>query len=225
VDGEYASAIANCQGIATWDETNQKYWIISCTVKARRINFTLTAPMSGNVSNAATVNSYADGYNPGATADVYDVAELFGRALAMANGVATWNEESGYYEVIECDQLAILIQGTLASDLTGGSGSVTFGSVLSPTPFGQAPTDTTLSVDNPFGFYAKSGAACLVVPDSAGTGWVLAFVAPVEVDVVTTVAWSSPNLTQATTPILAWKKGPEGSPTTILTGTTCSGGS
>lgn len=151
---------------------------------AKSINFTLRADMipSGNGYEAsATVNAWYQGKDPTKTtmADasgyivVYDTTNNFRRALKDAKGMARYNEKTHRYEVIQCNQQAILLRSSLAvlcpSDSTA---IVNSHEAMTFPPYGQRP----LSVPYAYNIHSlsnASGATGTLAWDESTQQWIV----------------------------------------------------
>lgn len=95
---------------------------MSCKGKPIFIWFTLKESLSGG-SSAVTVTDYCQGWkeHPAAREQVrvFDPDEKFPRAPAEARGVAVYNDRSKTYRVIECEQTANSLLGTVKTATAG----------------------------------------------------------------------------------------------------------
>lgn len=155
---------------------------------ARSITFTSTEPMDRSVApwrlRSHVDNYYLQGKDPAdtdlvisqGTGDiyVYDPQEQFPRALSQARGKARYNDRDHRYEIVVCNQLAILLKGYLKNKLCGESQAVVTGlAALTFPPYGQKPDQIELTVQNPLGLAGNAQDPVIVVWDESTESWVL----------------------------------------------------
>ena len=178
-------AYAGYKGLALRNACLDRYEVVWMETPARSIEFTLATAMTGGEALASVTNYYLQGKAPNGTVPVYDALGNYPRALVGAKGKARWNDRQRRYEVVECDQMAIILSSFLAGDMcpSSSTGGLSGGSVLTFPPYGQSPMPPPSQALNRYHLAGRSGDACLVVWDQTASDWVIAQVAHHEIEV------------------------------------------
>jgi hypothetical protein len=154
---------------------------------ARSITFTLKDPIQSGSAEAYVNNYYLQGKNPLDTdlnisqgdprLVVYDPQGLFPRALAGAKGKARYNDRQHRYEIVTCNQMAILLTANLPQDVCEGTSSFSLPSnqinVATFPPYGQKPGGVSITVHNPLDLEGKQGDFCVIMWEEAQQRWIL----------------------------------------------------
>lgn len=151
---------------------------------ARSIDFTLATDIqssSGVLSALSTVNLWYMGKDPTTTdlADntgkimVYDPCLNYPRALKNAKGKARYNEKLHRYEIVECNQQAILLRASLDSMCPSqSSGTVSSCAAMTFPPYGQKPT-TVPSAENIHSLACGGASAATLAWDESTQSWII----------------------------------------------------
>jgi hypothetical protein len=90
--------------VAVWNEAQDRWETLSDEgkTKARIVEFTLTANVSGGTA-AATVDDWYHGADPGSPVTVKDSQGLFSNAVSGAKGFALLDDRDNEYHVVSCE--------------------------------------------------------------------------------------------------------------------------
>ena len=178
-------AASGMRGLALKNACLDRFEVVWMETPARSIEFVLAGPLAAGQAMAAVTNYYLQGKPPASTVTVFDAQRNYPRALAGAAGKARWNDRQRRYEVVECNQMAIALSCTLASDMcvSSASGAITGYSVLTFPPYGQSPVPPPSLALNRYKLAGRAGDRCLVVWAEALDDWIIAQVAHHEIEV------------------------------------------
>lgn len=150
--------------------------IVQMELIANCIEFNLANDMQGSQAQAI-VTYYHDGKNP-ADSDlfvsggwggvlVWDEQGNYPRALATAKGKARYNNRRHRYEIIECNQMAIMLKATVGELCPGSqSGPVFDYEPMTFPPYGQRPPDVNTATNQWNLSHEGSARDCLVWDES-----------------------------------------------------------
>lgn len=172
---------------------------------ARSIEFVLVSEMAGGQARCLVTNYYlgkdpaqTDLFDPGGTTSwgglfVFDTQGNYPRALLGAKGKARYNDRNHRYEIVECNQMAMLIKATV-SDLCPDQASAGVSDYAPMTfpPYGQRPTTVT-TANNPMNFSHEGDARDILVWDETLQRWDILAAVHATQYVVTTVALAQAN--------------------------------
>jgi len=168
----FARSLSGAKGIAVYDDRSDEYLLIDCQTKARFVEFTLDADLSG--ATQATVNDYWDGQDPAdgsGDVDVIDNQGLFDNALSGAKGLAVYDPSADKYVIAACETMATRCTGQLTADMDSTDATATIDNV---TPLdGQTPplTGGTLTVYNDHDWAADDNALVRVEYKASTDTW------------------------------------------------------
>lgn len=187
------------------------------------IVFAPTSVVGGGPATAtATVVTYYGGSSPGSSVTVWDVNGVCGRSLSGAIGYAVWNDTTGHWEILICDQQALVVSGTTSGAIANASASVGVlgATAMTPWPFSQSPTGSVYA-NNTCGLAAAAGANCIAVAN--GNGWILQQVEHQVVTFLTGVQWDSGSLSlqSSSRDIACMPNADDTGMVTFTTATTC----
>lgn len=146
--------------------------IINMELLAKDINFTLTSDMAVDDetggSAEAEVTGWYQGKNPdtsdlvnGNAITLFDPCANYPRALTGAKGKARYNNRQHRYEIIECNQQAILLK-TITSAFCPDEETVSFAfhEAMTFAPYGQKPPNASSAL-NPLRLSSRGGFAVM----------------------------------------------------------------
>ncbi len=94
-----------------------------------------------------------------------------------AKGPARWNDRDERYEIVHCNQQAILLTATLDDDLCPDQSTAQLSdgshAVMTFPPYGQEPDPLPNTAKNYFDLAGKSGDICLLVWDESLADWAI----------------------------------------------------
>lgn len=140
-------------GMATWDNDDAEYKVVTCQTLAKKILFELDSDMTSLYQASCKITDYYDGQNPGTNlSTIFDEAHLFRRALTSATGYAILDDKvygsagyDGKYLIIECNQMASAFEGRTTAtyqctttDMMTNT-DIKFTQVMSKAPHSQVP--------------------------------------------------------------------------------------
>lgn len=181
--------------------------IVQMEVIARSIEFNLQTDMSGGSAQAIMTNYYI-GKDPSNTdlfgasqgwpgLIVYDSQNNYPHALASAKGKARYNDRNHRYEVIECNQMAFLMHGTLAARMCP-SDATTVVNNFGPMTFaqyGMEPADSSITAINSYSLAGQAGTPILLAWNESFEQWEVTQIGHVARYVVREVAFGNQNCT------------------------------
>ncbi len=180
-------ALNGAKGKATFDDVDQQYHITECEQIARSINFTISEDDAIGANDVeVTYDDWYHGQDPAIHFDsaalrkVFDPQGLFPRALTGAKGKARWDDRTGEYHVVECQQMATMIKSAADGDVDAGDGTISVApsvTVMNPIT-GQDPETgnetydpVELGANNTFAEEFKSGDTIIIAWNEEDNQW------------------------------------------------------
>lgn len=169
--GLFTRALNGAKGYAVFDERTNEYNLVRCQTKAEGIAFTLNADLSGAGSVSGTVTDYWRGQSPGANINLLNVGGDFFMCFSGAAGIATYDDRSDDYHIVECEQNCPMYLGQTNGALATGDAAILCDGLI---PLGWGvDAEASVSGQNTFNAETDNDGYVVVVWSRDNADWVI----------------------------------------------------